>query len=139
MSGLGDCPDSQWTTGLRCSGHSGRAHVTSVDAPAISGANLGTGAPVLLDRLGGGVDYRARHKGRSVRQAARPREFGVVGPYRHFCLVGTAHGGRFKTVIQGAFVLSKAANDQVVVIEAIDHLRRYLECVFGRASTEATT
>ena len=44
-----------------------------------------------------------------------------------------------QTVIQGAFVLSRAANDQAVVIEAIDHLRRYLECVFGRASTEATT
>ena len=41
-----------------------------------------------------------------------------------------------QTVIQGAFVLSKAANDQAVVIEAIDHLRRYLEYVLGRASSE---
>lgn len=41
-----------------------------------------------------------------------------------------------QTVLQGAFVLSKAANDPAVVIEAIDHLRRYLECVFGRASSE---
>lgn len=43
-----------------------------------------------------------------------------------------------QTVIQGAFVLSKAANDPAVVIEAIDHLRRYLEYVFGRASAETT-
>ena len=42
-----------------------------------------------------------------------------------------------QTVLQGAFVLSKAANDPAVVLEAIDHLRRYLECVFGRASSEA--
>jgi TetR/AcrR family transcriptional repressor of nem operon len=39
-----------------------------------------------------------------------------------------------QTVLQGAFVLSKAANDTAVVIEGIDHLRRYLECVFGRGS-----
>ena len=42
-----------------------------------------------------------------------------------------------QTVLQGAFVLSKAANDPAVVFEAIDHLRRYLECVLGQASSEA--
>ncbi len=41
-----------------------------------------------------------------------------------------------QTVLQGAFVLSKAANDPTVVLEAIDHLRRYLECVFGRGPTD---
>ena len=41
-----------------------------------------------------------------------------------------------QTVLQGAFVVSKAANDPAVALEAIDHLRRYLECVLGRSSTQ---
>lgn len=40
-----------------------------------------------------------------------------------------------QTVLQGAFVVSKAANDPAVALEAIDHLRRYLECLFGPSST----
>ncbi len=39
-----------------------------------------------------------------------------------------------QVVLQGAFVLSKAANDPAVVLEAIEHLRRYLECVLGRSA-----
>ena len=35
-----------------------------------------------------------------------------------------------QTVLQGAFVLSKAADDPALVIESIDHLRRYLEFLF---------
>ena len=35
-----------------------------------------------------------------------------------------------QTVLQGAFVLGKAADDPAVVFEAIAHLRRYLECLF---------
>ena len=42
-----------------------------------------------------------------------------------------------QTVLQGAFVLSKAANDPAVVLKAIDHLRRYLECVLARTSFDA--
>lgn len=40
-----------------------------------------------------------------------------------------------QTVLQGAFVLSKAAGDPDLVIEAIDHLRRYVQCVLGRSPT----
>lgn len=39
-----------------------------------------------------------------------------------------------QTVLQGAFVLSKAANDPSLVLEAIEHLRRYLQCVLRRTS-----
>jgi TetR/AcrR family transcriptional regulator, transcriptional repressor for nem operon len=35
-----------------------------------------------------------------------------------------------QTVLQGAFVLSKAANDPEIVIDSIGHLRRYLEFLF---------
>ncbi len=34
-----------------------------------------------------------------------------------------------QTVLQGAFVVSKAADDPAVVTDTLDHLRRYLRCV----------
>jgi TetR/AcrR family transcriptional repressor of nem operon len=37
-----------------------------------------------------------------------------------------------QTVLQGGFVLSKAANDPDRVLDAVRHLRRYLEYVLGR-------
>jgi len=43
-----------------------------------------------------------------------------------------------QTVLQGGFVLSKAANEPDVVLEAIGHLRRYLECVLGRPAQAST-
>ena len=42
-----------------------------------------------------------------------------------------------QAVLQGAFVLSMAADEASVVLEAIEHLRRYLECVLGRSSSRA--
>ena len=35
-------------------------------------------------------------------------------------------------VVQGAFILAKAAGGAAVAAESIDHLRRYLELLFGR-------
>jgi TetR/AcrR family transcriptional regulator, transcriptional repressor for nem operon len=43
-----------------------------------------------------------------------------------------------QVVLQGAFVLSKAANDPALVLDSIGHLRRYLECVL-RARDELPT
>lgn len=37
-----------------------------------------------------------------------------------------------QTVLQGAFVLAKAANDPTILLDSIEHLRRYLRCVLGR-------
>ena len=37
-----------------------------------------------------------------------------------------------QAVLQGAFVLSKAADDPAIVIESIAHLRRYFELLFPR-------
>ena len=37
-----------------------------------------------------------------------------------------------QAVIQGAFVLSKAANDPAIAVDAVGHLRRYLELLFLR-------
>jgi TetR/AcrR family transcriptional repressor of nem operon len=45
-----------------------------------------------------------------------------------------------QAVLQGAFVLSKAADDPTLVTEAIDHLRRYLHFLFDlRPTTPPTT
>ena len=37
-----------------------------------------------------------------------------------------------QVVLQGAFVVSKAADDPDVALDAVAHLRRYLEFVFDR-------
>lgn len=36
-----------------------------------------------------------------------------------------------QTVLQGAFILSKAANDPAVALESIEHLRRYIRLLFS--------
>lgn len=36
-----------------------------------------------------------------------------------------------QAVLQGAFVLAKAADGPTPVVEAVEHLRRYLTCLFG--------
>jgi TetR/AcrR family transcriptional regulator, transcriptional repressor for nem operon len=36
-----------------------------------------------------------------------------------------------QTVIQGGFVLAKAANDPEMAMESLDHLDRYVRCLFG--------
>ena len=37
-----------------------------------------------------------------------------------------------QAVLQGAFILAKARNDPAMVLEQIDHLRRYFTLLFGR-------
>jgi len=39
-------------------------------------------------------------------------------------------------VIQGSFILAKAHGGPEVAAESLDHLRRYLEGLFGRTSRE---
>jgi TetR/AcrR family transcriptional repressor of nem operon len=42
-----------------------------------------------------------------------------------------------QAVLQGAFVLSKAADDPALVTQAIDHLRRYFQLLFARTEEAA--
>jgi TetR/AcrR family transcriptional repressor of nem operon len=42
-----------------------------------------------------------------------------------------------QVVLQGAFVVSKAANDPAIAVDSIAHLRRYLEYVFQRTPTRS--
>lgn len=39
-----------------------------------------------------------------------------------------------QAVLQGAFILARAKNDMGVAAESVDHLRRYVELLFSRAS-----
>ena len=53
----------------------------------------------------------------------------------------TAHGlaVHIQTVIQGAFVVSKAGDDPQLVRDAIAHLRRYLQRLFADSDQHVTT
>lgn len=44
-----------------------------------------------------------------------------------------------QAVLQGAFILAKAAGDQAVAIDSIDHLKRYLTLLFHTPSKGRTT
>jgi TetR/AcrR family transcriptional regulator, transcriptional repressor for nem operon len=41
-------------------------------------------------------------------------------------------------VVQGSFILAKATGGAAIAAESIDHLRRYLELLFGRANRNVT-
>lgn len=57
----------------------------------------------------------------ALEAAGRPDGVDAAGLARHT-----------QAVLQGAFVLSKAASDPTLVTDSIGHLRRYLELLFGR-------
>jgi len=44
-----------------------------------------------------------------------------------------------QAVIQGAFIIAKASNDPQHAADSIDHLKRYVELLFGRAPEKETT
>jgi TetR/AcrR family transcriptional regulator, transcriptional repressor for nem operon len=64
--------------------------------------------------------------------AAAMEKYGVAGDW-------TARSLALHTqaVIQGSFILAKAQGGAVVATESLDHLRRYLELLFGRTPCEA--
>jgi TetR/AcrR family transcriptional regulator, transcriptional repressor for nem operon len=43
-----------------------------------------------------------------------------------------------QAVLQGAFILAKAADDRMVALESVDHLKRYIELLFSVPSTKET-
>lgn len=58
-------------------------------------------------------------------EAAMAR-YGVAGPFDAASLAEHT-----QTVLQGAFVVAKAKQDERAAFRAVDHLRRYLELLFG--------
>ena len=112
-------------------------------------ASLITGEPAEFTCLVGTMSQEAFETSPAVREACAASIFGHAETLEADLAVALASSGAHvevdaaslarhtQTVLQGAFVLSKAANDSALVLEAIDHLRRYLECVLGRQSPKA--
>lgn len=112
-------------------------------------ASLIAGAPAEYTCLVGTMAQEAFDTSPSVREACAASIFGHAATLEADLAAALAAGAaagdvsaaslarHTQTVLQGAFVVSKAANDPAVVFEAIDHLRRYLECVLGRTPPEA--
>jgi TetR/AcrR family transcriptional repressor of nem operon len=105
-------------------------------------ASLITGTPADYTCLAGTMVQEAFETSADVRTACADSIFGHAGTLEaDFAeALAASHCGaavtastlaRFtQTVLQGAFVLSKAANDPAIVIESIDHLRCYFEHLF---------
>ncbi|MDH4077413.1 MAG: TetR/AcrR family transcriptional regulator [Acidimicrobiia bacterium] len=112
-------------------------------------ASLITGEPAAFTCLVGTMTQEAFDTSPAVRDACAASIFGhaatleadlaaaLAASTTEVEVTAASLARHTQTVLQGAFVLSKAANDPDLVLEAIDHLRRYLECVLG-PSPEAT-
>jgi len=106
-------------------------------------ASLITGEPAEFTCLVGTMTQEVFDTSPAVRDACAASIFGHAATLEADLAAALAASGtgvevsaaslarHTQTVLQGAFVLSKAANDPALVLEAIDHLRRYLECVLG--------
>jgi TetR/AcrR family transcriptional repressor of nem operon len=109
-------------------------------------ASLITGEPAEYTCLVGTMTQEAFETSPAVRDACAASIFGHAETLEADLAAALAASGtdvqlspaslarHTQTVLQGAFVLSKAADDPDLVLEAIDHLRRYLECVLGHPS-----
>lgn len=107
-------------------------------------ASLIAGAPAEYTCLVGTMTQEAFETSPAVRDACAASIFGHAETLEADLAAAIADSGvasgvdaaslarHTQTVLQGGFVLSKAADDPAVVLEAIGHLRRYFACVFGR-------
>lgn len=105
-------------------------------------AHLISGAPAEYTCLVGTMAQEAFETSPDVRAACAASIFGHAATLEAdfaealtACSLGpeitaTSLARYTQTVLQGAFVLSKAANDPAIVIDSIDHLRRYLQFLF---------
>ena len=112
-------------------------------------ASLITGQPAEFTCLVGTMTQEAFETSPAVRDACAASIFGHAETLEADLAEALAARGtgvevsaaslarHTQTVLQGAFVLSKAANDPALVLEAIDHLRRYLACILGHPSPES--
>ena len=113
-------------------------------------ASLIAGAPAEFTCLVGTMTQEAFETSPAVRDACAASIFGhaesleadlaaaLAGREPVDGVTAASLARHTQTVLQGAFVLAKAADDPALVIEAIGHLRRYLEWLFGRTSTETS-
>ncbi len=114
-------------------------------------ASLIAGAPAEYTCLVGTMTQEAFDTSPAVRDACAASIFGhahtleadlaaaLAGSTTGTSVSAASLARHTQAVLQGAFVLSKAAHDRAPVLEAIDHLRRYLECVLGRSASAASS
>lgn len=112
-------------------------------------ASLITGEPAGFTCLVGTMTQEAFETSPPVRDACAASIFGHAQTLEADLAAALAASGtsakasasslarHTQAVLQGAFVLSKAANDPTLVHEAIDHLRHYLECVLGHPTPKS--
>ena len=105
-------------------------------------ADLITGSPADYSCLAGTMAQEAFETNPAVRAACAASIFGHISTLEvDFAAALAIHqpGGDItaaslarytQAVLQGAFVLSKAADDPALVLDSIGHLRRYLEFLF---------
>ncbi len=105
-------------------------------------ASLISGTPAEYTCLVGTMAQEAFATSPAVRDACAASMFGhaetlepdlaAALPHADSGFTPASLARHIQAVLQGAFVLSKAADDPAVALEALDHLRRYLEHVLGR-------
>ena len=107
-------------------------------------ASLIVGRPAEFTCLVGTMTQEAFETSTAVRDACADSIFGHANTLEADLAAALAESGagdaasaaslarHTQTVLQGAFVLAKAADVPALVLEAIEHLRRYLGCVLGR-------
>lgn len=137
-----------WSTTTSALFAAARFHDPSDPADRVMGyldlrASLITGAPADYTCLAGTMIQEAFQTSPAVRDACAASIFGHAETLEADLAAALDAGGadsgvsaaslarHIQAVLQGAFVLSKAANDPDVMIEHIDHLRRYLQCLLN--------
>ncbi len=105
-------------------------------------ASLIRGTPAEFSCLAGTMTQEAFESSPAVRDACAASIFGhattlepdleaAIAAYQPAIAVDAASLARHtQAVLQGAFILAKAANDPKVALESIEHLRSYVELLF---------
>jgi TetR/AcrR family transcriptional regulator, transcriptional repressor for nem operon len=106
-------------------------------------AALITGTPAEFSCLAGTMTQEAFESSPAVRDACAASIFGhaatleadlaaAIAVHPPALKVNAASLARHtQAVLQGAFILGKAANDPAVVLDSIEHLRRYIQLLFS--------
>lgn len=89
-------------------------------------------SPDIRDACGESIFGHADTLTADITAARQAR--GITGPWTADSLARHT-----QTVLQGAFVLAKAGNNHALAWESLDHLDRYIRCLFDAPPKETTT
>ena len=91
--------------------------------------------PAIRDACGASIFGHADTLVADIEAAMAARGVGGAGTGDGWTAASLA--AHTQAVIQGAFILAKAANDVAVAVACVDHLRRYVAMLFGAVSSPA--